>query len=342
MSTVVDTMTGTHREESHTVSQYFARTPEPARQISPLRRSDPKSVGDYGLLGVLGRGGMGTVYLGQSRDGKRVAIKVIRADLAEDPTFRRRFAREVAIAAGVNAFYTAALVEADPDGARPWFATAYIEGPSLAALVKNHGPLAPQTVFTLAAGVAEALAGMHGVGLVHRDLKPANVLLTDGGPYVIDFGIALPANATRLTTGLALGTPMFMAPERVDGGHESSAGDIFSLGATLVYASTGHGIVRNDMVAAQLIQLVRGRFDLTGVPGALLPLVNRCLARNPRDRPTAPEIVRALVGSGVIAPGPGWFGAAWPTDSGAGIRGISRTNRLSWLLAAILRRLRWW
>ncbi|HEX6871378.1 MAG TPA: protein kinase, partial [Micromonosporaceae bacterium] len=157
---------------------HYLDDPAPgARPLRPLGPSDPQLIGPYRLLGVLGTGGMGRVYLGHSQTGKRVAIKVIRGELAEDPAFRQRFAREVAIARTVSALYTAPVVDFDPDADPPWFATTYIEGPSLASLVRNHGPLAPQTVFTLAAGLAEALAGLHQAGFAHRDLKPANVLL---------------------------------------------------------------------------------------------------------------------------------------------------------------------
>ncbi|HEX6873146.1 MAG TPA: PQQ-binding-like beta-propeller repeat protein, partial [Micromonosporaceae bacterium] len=156
-------------------------------------------------------------------------------------------------------------------------------------------------------------------------LKPANVLLTDVGPYVIDFGVAMPENATRLTSGVVLGTPGFMAPELIEGERGSPASDIFSLGATLVFAATGHGVVKGDNLAAQLVQMTRGRYDLAEVPAGLRPLIIRCLARNAKDRPTAGEIARTLVGAGVVAPGPGWFGAAWPID--AGTAGLSRVPR---------------
>ncbi|HLT09975.1 MAG TPA: protein kinase [Micromonosporaceae bacterium] len=286
---------------------------------------DPQTVGPYRLLGRLGSGGMGHVYLGQSLAGKLVAVKVIRSELADDPAFLRRFEREVAVARKISALHTAPVVDADPHANPPWFATAYIEGPSLATLVRQLGPMSLQAVFTLAAGVAEALAELHRVGLVHRDLKPANILLTEAGAHVIDFGIALPVESTRLTSSVILGTPGFIAPERIEGHEGSPASDIFSLGACLVYAATGHAIVRESNVAAQLAQLTRGRFDLVGLPPSLRPLVLRCLARDPKDRPTAEELVRTLVAAGVARPRPGWFGPAWPVDLGTG--GISRLGR---------------
>src|SRR5258705_7088289 len=151
--------------------------------MRPLGETDPLSIATYRLLGVLGGGGMGRVYLGESRSGRRVAIKVVRPDLAEDPAFRRRFGREVAAVRAVNPLFTAAVVDADPDAAEPWFATTYIDGPSLAARVSMAGPLAPGAVLVLAAGLAEAPASIHRAGLVHRDLKPSNVIVNDSGPH---------------------------------------------------------------------------------------------------------------------------------------------------------------
>ncbi len=192
---------------------------------------------------------MGHVYLGQSHAGKRVAIKVIRSEFADDPEFRRRFTREIRVARGISALFTAPVVDADPDTDPPWFATSFIDGPSLATLVREQGPLALQAVLTLATGLAEALAAMHRGGLVHRDLKPANILLTDVGPHIFDFGIALPPDSTRLTAGDILGTPGYLAPERIEGDDGTPASDVFSHGACLVFASTGHGVVKGDNLA---------------------------------------------------------------------------------------------
>src|SRR6266540_4032433 len=164
--------------------------------MKPLGAADPGVVGSYRLLGVLGDGGMARVYLGRSSAGRKLAIKVIRADLAEDPWFRRRFAREVAAVRAVSPLYTAAVVDADTDAEAPWLATTFIDGPALDELVDEHGPLAPGAVLTLAAGLAEALASIHRSGLVHRDLKPSNVIIDDAGPHIIDFGVALVSEAT--------------------------------------------------------------------------------------------------------------------------------------------------
>lgn len=276
--------------------------------MKPLGPGDPTAVAAYRLLGVLGGGGMGRVYLGQSLTGRRVAIKVIRAELAEDPVFRRRFAREVSAARSVNPLVTAAVVDADTDAASPWLATTFIDGPSLAQRVNAHGPLAPAAVLTLAAGLAEALASIHQVGLVHRDLKPSNVLLDHTGPHIIDFGIARSSDASRLTMSLVVGTPSYMAPERLRGKQAGPAGDIFALGATLVFAATGRNLVADDTMYAQAMQIIKGRFDLSAVPRPLRPFIVRCIGLEPKDRPTAAELTRILVASGAMAAVPGWYG----------------------------------
>lgn len=275
--------------------------------IKPLSPSDPTAIASYRLLGVLGGGGMGRVYLGQSATGRRLAIKVIYAGLADDPVFRRRFAHEVAAARAVNPLFTAAVVDADPEAATPWLATTYIEGPNLEQFVRERGPLTPAAVLTLAAGLAEGLASIHRIGLVHRDLKPANVLLDDDGPHIIDFGVALDPKATRVTTSLMVGTPSYMSPERIHGEDASPAGDIFALGAILVYAATGKNLVSSGTVYEQIVQIVTRRFDLSAVPSQLRPLVVRCLSDQQKDRPTAAELARSLVASGVRPSEPGWY-----------------------------------
>jgi protein kinase-like protein/putative pyrroloquinoline-quinone binding quinoprotein len=276
--------------------------------MRPLGATDPRTVARYRLLGVLGGGGMGRVYLGQSPTGRRLAIKVIRSDLAEDPVFRLRFTREVQAVRAVSPLFTAAVVDADTDADPPWLATMYLDGPSLRDWVGEHGPLPPGAVLLLAAGLAEALASIHASGLVHRDLKPSNVLLDDAGPRIIDFGIAVTPEATRLTTSL-VGTPSYLAPELVAGDEPGPPSDVFSLGATLVFAATGQPLVNSGTMLQQLTQISTGRFDLSAVPRELRPIIVRCLSRRPKDRPTADELVRTLVGSGVPAPEAGWYGS---------------------------------
>ena len=276
--------------------------------MNPLSAADPASVGRFRLLGVLGGGGMGRVYLGESPTGRRVAIKVIRADLAEDPVFRLRFQREVAAARTVSPLYTAAVVDADPAATAPWLATAYIDGPSLTQLVEARGPLATGAVLTLAAGLAEGLASIHAAGLVHRDLAPGNVILDDSGPHIIDFGIALNPHATKVTADQRLvGTPSYIAPEVIEGNEAGPPSDVFALGAIVAFAAAGKHLVTEGPLPAQILQIIRARFDLEAVSKEIRPLVIRCTGVNPTARPTAAELVRILVGAGVAKPSPGWF-----------------------------------
>jgi serine/threonine protein kinase len=273
--------------------------------MRPLGAADPKTIGPYQLLGVLGSGGMGRVYLGASRTGRRVAIKVIRPDLAEDPTFRDRFTREVAAAGRVSPLFTALVVDSDTEAAAPWLATTYIEGVSLDRRVLDDGAMSIDDVLSLAAGLGEALTSIHTVGLVHRDLKPSNILLNDSGPHIIDFGLALGSEQTRLTTSRVVGTPAYMAPERLRGEAAGPPSDIFSLGATLVFAATGRDLVDDASVYEQVLQIAEGRFTLTDVPSRLRALVVRCVSFQPEDRPTAAELTRFVVALGAVTPGLG-------------------------------------
>jgi outer membrane protein assembly factor BamB len=284
--------------------------------MKPLSAFDPTTIASYRLLGVLGSGGMGRVYLAQSRSGRPVAIKVIRADLVDDPASRRRFAREVAAARTISPLFTAAVVDADTEAESPWLATTYIDGPSLEQWVDHNGALGPRPVLTLAAGLAEALASFHRAGLVHRDLKPSNVLLSDTGPHVIDFGLVLSPHGTRISMGRPVGTPSYMAPECIHGAEAGPPADIFSLGATLVFATTGHSLVESEAVYAQIMQITQGRFELSEVPAELRPLVARCLSLEPTHRPTAGELVSVLAADGIPAPEPGWYQAVSTTPIG--------------------------
>jgi serine/threonine protein kinase len=183
--------------------------------MDALRPGDPRQVGAYRLIGRLGEGGMGQVYLGVSPGGKRVAVKVIRADLTEEAEYRQRFEREVRAAREVGGFHTALVVDADPAASPPWMATDYVSGPSLQDVVLEHGPLPLPAATALGAALAEGLAAIHGAGLVHRDLKPGNIIMAENGPKIIDFGIALPAAEARLTeSNTLLGTYAFMSPEQ--------------------------------------------------------------------------------------------------------------------------------
>jgi len=261
-----------------------------------LRRWDPERIGPYVILGRLGAGAMGQVYLGRSAAGRLVAVKTIKVDLAEEAGFRTRFAQEVAAARRVSGFFTAAVVEADPEADLPWLATAYVPGPSLARLVKACGPQSVDTVRWLAAGCAEALDSIHGAGLVHRDLKPSNVLVAPDGPRVIDFGVARAAERMGVTTSRgAVGTPAYMAPEQARDTHQASAAsDVYALGATLLFAATGHPPYRGGTVMDVLARLATEEPDLSGLPGELTELVAACLRRIPRDRPTSSAMLAQL------------------------------------------------
>jgi hypothetical protein len=257
-----------------------------------LAPGDPERIGPYRLRGRLGAGGMGRVYLGLSPGGRAVAVKVIRAELAQDPEFRARFRREVTVARTVSGLYTAPVLDADADGPEPWLATAYVPGPSLADAVTRHGPLPAASVLMLAAGLAEALSAIHGAGVVHRDLKPANVLLAADGPRVIDFGISRAGEASALThTGLVVGSPGFMSPEQAEGRDVGPPSDVFSLGAVLAFAATGQGPFGSGSTPALVYRVVHNPPDLDLVPAGIRPLVERCLAKDPAARPTAATLL---------------------------------------------------
>ncbi|MGW5692123.1 protein kinase domain-containing protein [Streptomyces asiaticus] len=257
---------------------------------------DPEYAGQYQLEARLGSGGMGVVHLARSPSGRRLAVKVVHAGLAEDPEFRARFRQEVAAARRVSGAFTAPVVDADPEGPRPWMATLYIPGPTLAEHVKRSGPLAPDETVRLAAGLAEALRDIHRAGVVHRDLKPSNVLLASDGPKVIDFGISRPSDSElRTETGKLIGTPPFMAPEQFQRPRAvGPAADVFALGSVLVHAATGRGPFESESPYIVAYQVVHDEADLAGVPDELLPLVQRCLAKNPEDRPTPDALMTVL------------------------------------------------
>jgi hypothetical protein len=264
--------------------------------LEPLRRWDPERIGPYVLLGRLGAGAMGQVFLGRSTAGRLVAVKTIKIEFAEEAGFRTRFAHEVAAARRVSGVFTAAVVAADADADVPWLATAYVPAPSLTQLVRACGPLPVPATRWLAAGCAEALESIHAAGLVHRDLKPSNVLVSPDGPRVIDFGVARAAERIQLTvTHGAVGTPAYMAPEQArDTRQASAASDVFSLGATLLYAATGHAPYLGETVMDVLVRLATEPPDLAGLPGELTGLVTACLERSPRKRPTSATVLSQL------------------------------------------------
>jgi eukaryotic-like serine/threonine-protein kinase len=253
-----------------------------------LHPGDPGRIGPYRLRGVLGSGGMGRVFLGASTDGQLVAVKVVRADLASDPEFRARFHREVTVARKVSSRFTAPLIDADMDGPVPWLATAYVAGPSLADAVAEYGPLPVPSVLELAAGLAEGMNAIHGAGVVHRDLKPSNVLLAQDGPRVIDFGISVAAETSPLTrTGLMIGSPGYMSPEQIEGREVGPSSDIFSLGAVLAFAATGEAPFGSGSAPTLAYRVVYREASLDRVPAEVRGLIQRCLAKDPAQRPTA-------------------------------------------------------
>jgi eukaryotic-like serine/threonine-protein kinase len=248
---------------------------------------------------------MGRVFLGVSPGGRPVAVKAIRPELAADPEFRARFGREVAAARRVSGMFTAQVVDADVDGPVAWMATVYVPGPSLAEAVDTNGPLPEASVLALAAGLAESLHAIHAAGVVHRDLKPSNVLLAEDGPRVIDFGISRAAESTMLTqAGLVVGSPGFMSPEQATGDEVGPPSDIFTLGAVLAFAATGEGPFGTGTTAALLYRVVHGTPDLDRVPATLRPLIEHCLAKDPRQRPTASGL---LADVGALQPDGNWL-----------------------------------
>jgi len=276
--------------------------------VRGLQPGDPQAIGPYRLVGQLGGGGMGRVFLGVSAGGRPVAVKVIRAELAADPEFRMRFGREVAASRRVSGVFTAMVVDADVDGPTAWLATAYVPGPSLAEAVKEHGPLPAGSLLTLAAGLAESLSAIHAAGVVHRDLKPSNVLLAEDGPRVIDFGISRAVESTALTqAGLVIGSPGFMSPEQAVGNEVGPPSDIFSLGAVLAFAATGQGPFGTGTTASLLYRVVHGSPSLDQVPPEARPLIERCLAKDPRQRPTAAGL---LTDVGALQPTTNWLPAS--------------------------------
>ncbi|MEV7400768.1 protein kinase [Streptomyces sp. NPDC091267] len=260
-----------------------------------LRREDPRVVGSFRLHRRLGAGGMGVVYLGSDRRGQRVALKVIRPDLAEDQEFRSRFAREVSAARRIRGGCTARLVAADLEADRPWFATQYVPGPSLHDKVAEEGPLSAAEVASIGAALSEGLVAVHEAGVVHRDLKPSNILLSPKGPRIIDFGIAWATGASTLThVGTAVGSPGFLAPEQVRGAAVTPATDVFSLGATLAYAAMADSPFGHGSSEVMLYRVVHEEPQLYDVHDALAPLVSACLAKDPEERPSTLQLSMRL------------------------------------------------
>ncbi|MFD3535918.1 serine/threonine-protein kinase [Streptomyces sp. NPDC058664] len=257
----------------------------------------PERVGHYTVERELGAGGMGTVYLARSRGGRTVAVKVARAELAADPHFRARFRAEVDAARRVGGFHTAQVVDADPDAAAPWLATAYIAGPTLSELIADRGPMDEPAIRLLGAALAEALQAIHACGLVHRDLKPGNIIMADDGPRVLDFGIARALESSRLTsTGAAFGTPGFLAPEQAQGLEVGPAADVFALGAVLVAAAGGRAFGDGTPMGL-MYRAVHDQPDLSDLPQGIRSVVAACMAKDPAQRPTPTGLLDLFVPS---------------------------------------------
>ncbi len=262
----------------------------------PLLRTDPAQVGPYALEARLGAGGMGVVYLGVRADGTRGAVKVIRQDLAMDRRFRRQFAREIDVLSTVGTSYATEVLDADIADEVPWFATAYVAGPSLADRVYDSGPLPEAELQLLTAGLAQAMCALHAADVIHRDIKPANVVLTGSGPVLIDFGIAAVDAADRCTAmAIRTGSPAWMAPEEVTGEDDlTGAVDVFATALTVAFAATGRSPYGRGPVQAVLYRVVHQPPDLTGVPASLMPALSAALRRTPVERPDARTFLAML------------------------------------------------
>jgi predicted Ser/Thr protein kinase len=263
--------------------------------VAPLLPGDPQWLGGYRLVGRLGEGGQGTVFLGQPPSGQPVAVKLLRAEWTRDPVARARFAREVAAVGKVAPFCTARILDARVDGDQPFVVSEFIDGPSLQAVVARHGPLAGSALDRLAVAIATALSAIHQAGVIHRDLKPGNVLLGPDGVRVIDFGIARSADASATLTSQLFGTPGYMAPEVVRGEPAGPAADVFAWAATITFAATGNPPFRGPNMAATIYQLTNGEPDLGVLSGHLRGVVAECVAKDPAARPTAVDLLMRLM-----------------------------------------------
>jgi predicted Ser/Thr protein kinase len=269
----------------------------------PLGSGDPRQLGPYAILSRIGGGGMGVVYLGQGRDRRLVAVKVVRADRTSDPESSTRFRREVRAASGVAGFCTARVLDADLDAPQPYYVTEYVQGPTLQEAVEDGGPLTGSRLEAFAVGVAEALEAIHAAGVVHRDLKPSNVLLAREGPKVIDFGIARTVDATTLTqTGKIVGSVNWLAPEQLRTGKASEASDVFAWGGLVTFAGTGHPPFGQGAVATIAHRILHEEPDLRGLHGRLLEVVRAAMDRDPSRRPSPRLLLESLVGG--AAPDP--------------------------------------
>lgn len=263
-----------------------------------LQPGDPRRLGSYEIVERLGEGGQGVVYAGVDASGSQAAIKLLRADLAGDTMARTRFVREAQAAKQVARFCTAQVLEADVAGDQPYIASEYVPGPSLYKQVTESGPIGGAALDRLAIGTATALVAIHQAGIVHRDFKPHNVIMAPDGPRVIDFGIARALDTGQTSATKAIGTPSYMAPEQVAGATLTEAVDVWAWATTMVFAATGRPPFGDDTVVAVINRVMHEPPFLDGVPADLHRLVAACLGKEPERRPTAQQLMMALIGSG--------------------------------------------
>ncbi|WP_433473234.1 serine/threonine protein kinase [Spirillospora sp. CA-142024] len=273
---------------------------------APLEPGDPRALGQYEVIGRLGAGGQGAVFLGKAPGGEYVAVKLLHAQMANDPAARARFTREVAAAQKVEPFCTARVLEADVQGDQPYVVSEFIDGPSLHDVVAHDGPRGAAELERLAIGTVTALAAIHEAGIVHRDFKPNNVMLASDGPRVVDFGIARTVNSQEsavTATGMVVGTPGYLAPEQLTGAPLTPAVDIFAWGATMVFAATGQSPFEADTLPVIINRILNEEPDLSALPaGPLRDLVGRCLSKDAGLRPPAPQLLLNLLGHVGAAP----------------------------------------
>ncbi|MFI6691369.1 serine/threonine-protein kinase [Streptomyces sp. NPDC050433] len=285
-------------------------------QVDELRPQDPTRIGVWRILARLGAGGMGQVFLGRSPGGRLVAVKVIRDEISDHPESLARFRREAAAMEAVRSPYTAQLIEASLDASPYWLATEYVPGPTLREAVRASGPFPPESALRLFAALAEGLASVHLHGVTHRDLKPQNVILAPQGPQLIDFGIARGQEWTALTqTGMAPGTPGYAAPEVLLRNEAGPAADIFALGATIAYASTGRPPYGGGEASAVSYRTVHEEVDLAGVRDDLAALVRRCVAKDPAERPQLAAVIAGCAVESALASDAHYRSVARDTDA---------------------------
>ncbi|SCL28376.1 serine/threonine-protein kinase [Micromonospora inyonensis] len=270
-------------------------TGAPVPGVAPLWTHDPVTAGPYRLLGRLGAGGQGVVYLGEDDQGHQVAIKMINADLS-DLRVRSQFMKEVAAARRVAPFCTAQVLFAEVDGEQPYVVSEFIQGPTLYRHVREHGPVAGNALHRLAIGTATALAAIHRSDVVHCDLKPDNVVLGPDGPRVIDFGIARALGVTETVTSRVMGTTAYMAPERFRNDPVGPPCDVFAWAGTIAYAAGGRPPFGNDSLFAVMHRVLNDPPDLPPLPPELDELIRQCLAKEPGDRPAAEQVLMRLLG----------------------------------------------